>query len=347
MHRIPFKTIEQFIRFAFDAAEVEPTVARQVTTALIQTSLRGVDSHGIRLAPHYVSAIRGGRLNPKPNMQFTKTAAATGVLDADHTLGHVAGYAAINHAIELAQQAGMGYVVVKNSSHCGALAPYVLKAAENDMIGMGSTNATPTVKAPNSSVPYYGTNPLCITAPMHDETPFCYDGASSVYTFNKIRLYRERDEPLPPGIGADKGGNETTNPHDVMQLLPMGGYKGFSLLMIADMMSAMLGGMPSGNDVTVMFGSDLGQRRYLGQFYAAIRLDAFIDPTEFKAALQHNAEKIRALPRTNPDEPIYIPGDPEKITEADRRANGIPVPDAHLEHFHVMATELGIKPLLS
>ena len=37
-----------------------------VTTGLYEASLRGVDSHGVRLLGHYVNSALNGRKNPKP-----------------------------------------------------------------------------------------------------------------------------------------------------------------------------------------------------------------------------------------------------------------------------------------
>jgi uncharacterized oxidoreductase len=36
---------------------------------------------------------------------------------------------------------------------------------------------------------------------------------------------------------------------------------------------------------------------------------------------------ITASPPSNPDEPILIPGDPERRTKAERIANGVPIDD--------------------
>ena len=55
-----------------------------VTTGLYEASLRGVDSHGVRLLNHYVLSAAKGRKNPKPNYKFYKSFPALGVLNADN-----------------------------------------------------------------------------------------------------------------------------------------------------------------------------------------------------------------------------------------------------------------------
>ena len=118
MNFIHHKQIKSEINEIFTNLSVNKKVAELCSEGLVQTSLRGIDTHGIKLMPHYVLAIESGRLNPKPKIKFEQTSISTGILDADHTLGYAAGVIAIRHAIELAKESGTGFVSVKNSSPC-------------------------------------------------------------------------------------------------------------------------------------------------------------------------------------------------------------------------------------
>jgi len=53
--------------------------------------------------------------------------------------------------------------------------------------------------------------------------------ATSTATFNKLKIYAEKQEKIPSGWALDKNGNETNVPSSVLSLLPLGGYKGFGL----------------------------------------------------------------------------------------------------------------------
>ena len=96
--------------------------------------------------PHYLAAVEGGRINRTPSYRFEKTTASTGRLDADHTFGQAAGKTAMRHAIELAREAGSGFVAVRNSTHCGVMAYYALDACGEDMIGLAYTHASPKLR---------------------------------------------------------------------------------------------------------------------------------------------------------------------------------------------------------
>ncbi|SVC71360.1 uncharacterized protein METZ01_LOCUS324214, partial [marine metagenome] len=157
-----------------------------VTLGLCETSLRGVDSHGIRLLPHYVRSALSGRKNPKPNYTFTRKFPTIGLLDADNTFGHAAGMKAIDYCIEVAEEFGIGVVGVCNSSHPGAMASFALKAARQGYIAFAFTHADALTLSHNGKRPYFGTNPVCVAVPREEEEPYCLDMATSMISWNKL-----------------------------------------------------------------------------------------------------------------------------------------------------------------
>ena len=324
--------IHTMIKEIFTNLSVDKKIAELCTDGLLHTSLRGVDTHGIQLVPHYADAIKSGRLNPKPDIKFEQTSSSTGVLDADHTLGYAASAIAIQHAIKLAEKSGAGFVSVKNSSHCGALAYPCLEACKKDMIGLGFTHATAKMKSPGSNREFFGTNPLCFTAPMEKEDPFSFDSSPTKIPFHKIYHYRESNSILPENAAADKYGIQTLDPFDAIQLLPIGDYKGFGWSMMVDILAGLLSGMPVGRDVSQMYG-DLTQKRYLGHFFGCIRIDVFQPVKKFKSRLQELAEKVRKEPKKDEESLNMAPGDPEKKCMKERLKNGIPINDKDLENY--------------
>ena len=98
--------------------------AKFVSDSLIQTSLWGIDSHGIARLPHYLNRIESGSLNPIPNIKVENTGPCSANLDGDHGLGIVVVGDATKEAISLAKKNGIGIVGVRESSHCGAIGLY-------------------------------------------------------------------------------------------------------------------------------------------------------------------------------------------------------------------------------
>ena len=125
----------------------------------------------------------------------------------------------------------------------------------------------------------------------------------------------------------------------------MGDYKGFGIAMIVDILSGLLTGMPTGDNVSDMFKDPMSQKRHLGQFYGALRIDAFEEPERFKARLQELADRIRRQPRQDPEIVVLVPGDPEKAYQADREVHGLPINLVVIEQFKTIARNLKIEPL--
>jgi ureidoglycolate dehydrogenase (NAD+) len=327
------------------AVKVDQTVAHHVVEGLVSTSLRGVDSHGIRLFPHYVKVVKAGRVNGHPQYQFHKGGESVGRLDADHTYGHAAGAEAMKYTMDMAQKNGAGAVAVFNSSHFGAAAYCGLMAAERDMIGISLTHADALMLSTHGIRAFFGTNPICVTAPVEGEGPFCLDMATSIVTWNKVKMHRERNQPLPPGIAADAKGHITTDANAAQSVLPIGDYKGFGLSMVVDILCALLSGMPFGREITSMYLTPLDQKRYLGQFYMALDIAQFQDVKVFKSRLKKYMDELRREPAQDPAKPVLVPGDPEKMAFQKRSKEGIPLTPAEFEALAAACRENGI-PIL-
>ncbi|MDD9303635.1 MAG: Ldh family oxidoreductase [Desulfobacter sp.] len=117
MEFIKSDAAKQIIKGALLKEGVENQTAEYVAQGLTLTSLRGTDSHGIRLIHHYLAAVQSGRINPTPKYSVEKTMPTIAILDADHTFGHAA---------EMAEEFGTGNVAIKNSTHFGAAAYFAL-----------------------------------------------------------------------------------------------------------------------------------------------------------------------------------------------------------------------------
>jgi ureidoglycolate dehydrogenase (NAD+) len=337
------KRLKEFIRSVLLKAGVREDVAGHVAEGLVQTSLRGVDSHGVRLLPHYLSGVKNGRINPVPVYKFTRTSPSTGKFDADHTFGHAAGIEAARKAVELAGEAGTGHVAVHNSTHFGAAACYTLEIAKHDMIGMAFTHADSLLKTYAGNRAFLGTNPISFAAPCKGEEPFCLDMATSAITFNKVKQLREQKLTAPAGSGANSDGIETTDPDEITMLLPIGGYKGYGLSMAVEILCSLLTGMPYGPNISSMFKAPMSRKRFLGHFVSAIRIDCFQDVDSFKERMARLMDELRNEPPSDKKVTVQVAGDPEKRTAQIRRKDGIPVKEVEFKAFEALAEEYGVE----
>ncbi len=296
-----------------------------VVKSLITTSLRGTDSHGVNLFPHYCKAIDSGRINTNPNLTIKNEAKSVAILDADHAFGHHAGAVASDHAVELAKKTGISAVGVKNSSHFGAAAYFGLRMSNEGCLGFAFTNADALVKAHSSKEAFFGTNPICFCAPLLEEPPLCLDMATSLVAWNRIKESRRSNQSVPAEWGFNSDGNNETNPDLVTSLTPIGHYKGFGLGMMIDVLCSTLLGGPISKDILAMYDSPISAKRRIGHFFMAINIASFIPLETFKVNLQSMTNRIREMESINSTDRVMIPGDPEKKNEHIRKTDGIPM----------------------
>lgn len=339
---IKARDLESFALGALKAKGVRDDVAFHVAEGLTQTSLRGVDSHGIRLLPHYLNVAVSGRINRNPDYKFEKTAAASGRLDADHTFGHAAGSEGIKRAIQLAEDAGTGTVAIYNSSHFGAAAYFALQAAQKGYIAFSFTHADSLMNSYGGTRSFFGTNPICMAVPCKGEEPFCLDMATSRVTWNKILHHREMGQSIPESWAVDKDGNGNPDPNQVVSLQPIGDYKGYGLGMMVEILCGLLTGMPFGHQISSMYKAPIEEKRYLGHFVMVWRLDCFGDAGFLAERMKQMMDEVRAEPAADKNQPVMVPGDPEKIAAKERTETGIPIPLQLWETFEGFSRDLNV-----
>jgi ureidoglycolate dehydrogenase (NAD+) len=341
MKRISYETLIHFHRTIFEKAGLDSETNDAVTTGLCETSLRGVDSHGIRLLPHYTRSALSGRKNPKPNYSYTQKFPAFGSLDADNTFGHAAGFKAIGYAMEMAKEFGIGAIAVSNSSHPGAMASFVLKAAREGYVAFAFTNADSLLQSYGGKRAYFGTNPTCFAAPRTEEEPFCLDMAPTIFSWNKLLTYREKKEKLPGEYAADEHGEPTSDPDLARSILPIGTYKGYGLAAMGEVLCGVLTGMPFGRAIPAMFTTPMNKPRHLGQFYLVMRADICQPLSIFEERLQLMTDEVRREPNLD-GERVLLANDPQIEEALIRKEKGIPVNSKLLAEFEKLASQLNV-----
>lgn len=310
-----------------DAGASEGSAAAAVR-AMMHASLLGVDSHGARLVSHYATVLRSRRINPSPTLSVTRRGAAVAIVDGDNGLGHHAAYRAMDEAIALAREAGVGAVGVVRSSHYGAAGAYAIEAAHAGMVGFATTNADKVVALHDGAAPFHGTNPLAFAAPSGGARPWLLDMATSSIPFNRVFLFRSLDAALPEGVAADAAGAPTRDPHAAEMLLPVGGpdygFKGAALAGVATILSAVLQGAVLDHEMIRMTGDDMTTPRGMGHFFLAIDPAFFGGRDVFAAGVTRYIDALRAAP-ARPGEAVMAPGDREWRVEAERTRDGIPL----------------------
>lgn len=346
--RVPCDELERFMFAVLSRAGAEAKSAEAVTRALVTASRMGTDSHGLRLLPHYIRALQGGRINGEPDMHFERRLPATGFLNADDGFGHLAGYTAMEHAAAMADEVGMGAVAVGHSSHFGAAGCYALAAAERGLVGLAVCNSDPFVLLHEGSQPFHGTNPIAFAAPVEGESPFLLDMATSSIPWNRVQQFGAIGRELPDQVAADSAGRVTRLPKDVSALLPLGGgdfgFKGAGLGAMVEVLSSTLSGMLHGFRLLPMGGPDMSTPRGVGHFFLALRPDAFAPDDPFPRCMRRYLDDLRSQPGRDSAR-VMAPGDREWRCRASRDAEGIPLDVANQRAYAELSEALDVPAL--
>jgi len=334
--------IETFCIRVLEKLRVPGEEAEIMARTLVTANLRGVDTHGVLRLPLYAAKLKGGALQPAVNLTTERETVATALLDGHDGIGQVISCRAMQTAVRKAGEAGVSYVAVRNSNHFGAAAYYSMMAPEHDMIGLAITNASPRLAPTGGVERLFGNNPWSIAVPCGRKPPVVLDMANSVVAAGKIRILQKEGKPVPEGWALNKYGEPTTDAAEALGgiLLAVGGYKGYGMTLMMDLLTGVLADSSYGPRVKAM-DNDTAPGGVAHSFMA-IKLAAFTDPAAFKARMEAYVDEIKSSKKARGSEAIYVPGEPEHLRMQERMAKGIPLQAKVAEELRARGTELGI-----
>jgi L-2-hydroxycarboxylate dehydrogenase (NAD+) len=346
--RISDHVLRKTVTAIFESVGVPPEDAAVGADTLVQTDLRGVESHGVsNMLRNYVDLFRSGKLNPRPEWKILREFPGTATIDGDGGLGVIQGPRAMQLAIEKARTVGIGVVTMHNSGHLGAVGHHAMLAAQQDMVGVcmtaGHIRAAPTF----GREARIGTNPISFAAPARKEPFILFDAATTTIARNKITLAKRLGAQLEPGWVAGPDGQPimelTSVPdNDVFQLLPLGStrelgsHKGYGLSIMVEVLATLLSGA-----VPYMVDSTSTAKHY----FAAYNIAAFTDVDQFKDTADQMLRVLQDTPPAEGHERVLYPGLLEYEHELERREEGIPLHREVVDWFDSITTELDLPQM--
>jgi len=320
---ITAKLLEDLVQRIFDACGMRTADAATLAGSLVLADLRGIHSHGVIRVPDYVAKLRDEGVNPRGTPEIIEQDHATAIVDGDNSMGQIGGTFAMNDAISRASTFGVAAVALRHSNHCGAMDFYTRLAADNEMIGVATTNALPTMAPWGGREKIVGINPLSIALPTDEPHPLIIDMAFGATAHGKIRVYAQKGQPLPEGWALDSEGRPTTDAQIALDGLiqPLGAFKGVGLAIMSGALSSLLSGAAYGTELGNMVDGPTAGRD--GQFFAAIKIASFEDITVFKRRAGDIVRQIHASAKAPGIERIYAPGALEHAVEKSYRQDGI------------------------
>lgn len=322
--RYDWMRLEEVATELFTRVGVSEHHARTVAQSLVHADLRGIESHGLSRLPIYMKRIESKVIALDQEPEMVKQEGATALIDGKNHLGAVVGKVALEQAISLAKQAGIGFVGVRHSNHFGTCSFYAERAIEQGQILLVLSNA-PESMAPTGGIrPFFGTNPIAIGIPAGKEAPFLLDMATSVVARGKIALAAKKGEPIPADWAIDQDGIPTTDPERALlgSLLPIGGAKGYGLAMFIDVLSGLLTGAACGPGVQSLY-ENWTHPQNIGHVFLTIDVQRFWPLPVFQSRMDEYIREIKSVPKKAGIDEIMIPGEIENRKMSEQRVHGV------------------------
>jgi len=317
---------EAFGRRLLLAHDLPEQDAARVAQCLVHADLRGHDTHGLQTLPHYLDRVRQKLINPRPNLTVKRVTPMVGSLDGQDGFGFVVATKAMNEAMDLAREFGVGIVSAYKSTHFGMAANYSLQAVEAGFIGIVFTNASRAMPPWGGREALLGTSPIAVAAPGGTELPFDLDMSPAVAARGKIRRAARRGQQIPLGYALDAQGRQTTDPNAALAggtVPPIGGPKGSALAMLMDLMGGLISGAAYGGNVRNHF-EDYEAPQNVGHFIMALKPDLFVSRDEYAKRMDQLVQRVHANPTAEGFDEVIMPGERERRFEAKHRRTGVP-----------------------
>lgn len=298
--------------------------------ALINAELVGAPTHGLSRLKMYCDRINKKVINPKPKIKIKKISQSIAHIDANNSIGFVAGNIGIKQAIKNAKKTGIGLVGIKNSGHYGLSGYYAEKAVKKNLIAFCFTNAPPAIAPHGARKSLFGTNPICFGTPTSSNVPFILDTSVSVINRGKIRVAAKTRKKIPEGVALDKFGKPTTNAKKALAgvQLPIAGFRGSGLAWMVDILSGVITGGNHGGKVKDPF-DDFSGPQNIGHLFIVIKPNLFVG--NYNKRIKENIKKIKKLPKIKGVKEIFYPGQNKFKRYKTNLKKGIAIPKNILE----------------
>jgi hydroxycarboxylate dehydrogenase B len=318
-------------RRVFAAAGSDEDEAAIVAEHLVEANLKGHDSHGVGMIPSYLRNLSAGKATVNQPGRVVSDSGSMIVYDGERGWGQIVARNATLLGIERGKRDGVAVVALRNAHHIGRVGTYGEMCAGEGLVSISFVNITdqrPAVAPWRGRDGRFGTNPVTIAIPgPSPDRPIIADMATSRIAMGKVRVARNKGEAIAAGTLLDAAGEPATDPQ-VMYRLPRGAlltfgeHKGYALAFICEMLAGAVTGSgtmrPERQDAESVTN---------GMLLIVIDPARLVDRAWLQDEIAAMTAYVTASPPRNSEEPVLIPGDPERLSRAARLRDGVPIDD--------------------
>ena len=287
--QLTLEEISALAEEALIASGASAGAASSLAAAVTAAERDGIRSHGLIYVPIYCQHLACGKVNATAEPAVLSQEGSAIVVDADCGFAHPAIDIGFNELRPLAKSLGCAVLTIRNSYNCGVLGDHGERLAKDGLVAIGFTNAPASIAPAGGQKPVVGTNPVALAVPSDSGgVAFVLDQSASVVAKSEIMTRSREGRAIPEGWALDADGQPTTDPEQALKgsMAPSGGYKGFGIGLLVEVMAAALSGATLGIHASPFSGTEGGPPK-TGQCFLALSPDAFSSDTF--------ADRIQAL----------------------------------------------------
>lgn len=297
--------------------------AHEAAEIFAQNSLSGVYSHGLNRFPVVVEFLKRGDINPKLKAVCVESFGAMERWDGQRGFGPLNAKRAMDRAVEIAHENGIGLVALGNNNHWMRGGTYGWQAAEAGCIGICWSNTCPNMPAWGAKDNHIGNNPIVFAVPRSNGEHLMIDCALSQFSYGKLEATRLAGKELPVIGGYDENGNLTKDPGAIektRRMIPIGYWKGSALSIMLDLIVTVL---TNANSVSKI--GSFGRETGLSQILIAIDPSKFQDTAVTDGIINAIAADVKSSEPIGEGDSVRCPGEGLYRVRKENLEKGIPV----------------------
>jgi 3-dehydro-L-gulonate 2-dehydrogenase len=321
MNRIPSSYALQVLQEKLEQNGFQPEKAAKCASLFLQASLDGVPSHGLDRFSLFVQLIRRGTILPQAEPVCLEKFGFYERWHGKMGPGPTNAAAAMDQAIALAQQHGVGMVSLQHTNHWMRAGNYGWQAADAGCIGICFSNTKPNMPAWGGKEPKLGNNPIVVAIPR-SKGHIVLDMALSQFSYGKMNTFLRENKEMPFPAGFDRNGELTKQPEDVIKhetALPIGLWKGAGFSLVLDMLAAFISGGQSTHEI-----GNQGPEAGLSQIFICFDPDN-LGMREWQDSVLDAIVEDYLSSQTFEGKAIRYPGEHTLATRKQNETDGVPV----------------------
>ena len=316
----------------FQRIGCDENTAETVAEHLADTSLCGMESHGLMRTLQYAEQFQDGTMNPLSKPCVVTTNRGSLEVDGKGGIGIPAMNMAYDKGMEIAKESGLSVLAIRNVGHTGRHGTFADTAAEKGFLtlctGGGNRKKWRQVAPHGGAKAMLPTNPWCVGIPGGERGPVVMDFATSKIAGGWIYAAKSAGALLPEGCVIDADGNPTREPDDYFNggaILPAGEQKGYALALIAELIGE------------AMLGPSTVECHWLLITFDTTR---FREPSAMQNAAEELLNELRICPSAPGFERVEIPGEREREYRAQSKGV-ISIPEKTWKQ--ILALQISLK----